>query len=34
MLNQVILIGKVVGLEKDDGGNNYLLLGVERDYKD
>lgn len=34
MLNQVVLMGKVVKIEKDSKGNIYLLLGVERDYKD
>lgn len=34
MFNQVVIIGKVIKLEKDDKGDYYLMLGVERNYKD
>ncbi len=34
MLNQVVLIGKVVGFESDSKNSHYLLLAVERDFKD
>ena len=33
MLNQVVLIGKVKKIEKSASGSNYLLLAIERTYK-
>lgn len=34
MLNQVVLLGKVVSVEKEETGQYYLLLEVERDFKE